>query len=106
MVEHKLKIGDRVFLEQDNRAWVVIGVQMRPAYDLVCWQYWLGRAVYGDYPIGCFGNRCDVETKGPAREEQLQTEENRLLWMKQELDRQIQETEKRLEELKKEAAGK
>jgi len=102
MTTHKFNIGDRVYIECDNRAWVVIGVQMRPSYNLICWEYWLGRGLYGDYPIGAFGNRCDVETKGPFREEQLETESGRLLRKKQELSELIQETEKRLKELKQE----
>ena len=106
MFERKFDIGDRVYVAADNRAWFVIGVQMRPSYDLICWQYWLGRALYGDYPIGCFGNRCDVETRGPAQEDGLESESDRLVSLKQELDLQIQQTEKRLEELKKEAADR
>lgn len=106
MSQHNFNISDRVYVAGDSRAWIVIGVQMRPSYDLICWQYWLGRGLYGDYPIGAFGNRCDVETRGPVREEELETESSRLSRLKQELEQRIQEAQKRLDELRAEAAKK
>jgi len=100
--ESKFKFGDRVCLAEDHQGnpWYVIGVVMRPCYDLIAWQIYLGRALYGDYEMSSFGCRCDVDTIGPLREEQIITEEAWLEQQKAALDNQIAEAERRLAELK------
>lgn len=101
MSNAKFRFGDRVYPENaiDDRAWYVIGVVMRPCYSVIAWEYTLGRATYGDYPIESFGNRCDVDTRGPFREEQLTTEGERLQQQQQKLRDEIAATERRLKEL-------
>ncbi len=104
--DHAFNIGDTVYFEaNDDRKWFVVGVVMRPSYDLICWEYYLARATYGDYPMSSFGCRCDVDRKGPVREEQLFTEEVRLAQIKEELEIKIRDAKKRLSELEQQKAS-
>lgn len=101
-MDAKYAIGDKVYIEgDDSRSWFIIGVVMRPSYDLICWTYHVGRATYGDYPMSYFGSRCDVDTKGPLREEQISTEGDFLIRKEAELKAEIEASEKRLAELRK-----
>lgn len=100
MQQPKFAIGDRVYVEGHDLAHYIIGVLMRPCYNLIAWEYWTGRALYGDHPISSFGSCCDVSTFGPFREEQVQTEADYLEQRKRALDAEIEATEKRLAELK------
>ena len=103
MEEAKFKIGDRVCLadqKQKGNPWYVIGVVMRPCYSLIAWEIFIGRATYGDYLMSAFGARCDTDTLGPLREEQVITEIEWLEERKANLAEEIADAERRLEELK------
>jgi hypothetical protein len=106
MEESKFKIGDRVCLadeKQKGNPWYVIGVVMRPCYNVIAWEIYLGRATYGDYPMSAFGARCDTDTLGPLREEQVVTEHEWLEKQKAKLADEIADAERRLAELKSRA---
>ena len=95
-------VTDIVYAVGHDRPFFIIGVKMRVCYDCIAWEYWLGRGLYGDHPIEAFGQRLDVAEIGPLREEQIETESDRLTAMKKKLTDEIAATEKRLHELKSE----
>lgn len=97
-------IGDVVYKRDDSksaRSWFIIGIVMRPCYDLIAWEYYIGHATYGDYPMSSFGNRCDVDTSGPHRFEQLVVEADWIKLKKERLATEIATAEAALTELKK-----
>lgn len=96
---HKFNIGDVVYMQNSHRPWYVIGVAMRLSYDLIAWEYRIGRAVYGDHPMSAFGNKCDVQTDN-VREDQLTPEADWLEEQRAILQAEIEQAEKRLAELK------
>lgn len=100
MIEHKFNIGDVVYIDKSKRPWFVIGVAMRPCYNMIAWEYRIGHAVYGDHPMSAFGCSCDVTTFDNLREDQLIPE---LEWIEKQkaiLQSEIEQAEKRLAELK------
>lgn len=94
------EIGDVVYVEGHERRWFVIGVVMRPCYDLIAWEYHVGQAVYGDHEMSSFGSRIDVNTIASLREEQLCREEEWLKKRQAALQAEIKATEERLKALK------
>lgn len=101
-IEPKFKIGDRVCEQcHEGNPWYVIGVVMRPCYDVIAWEYHLGRAIYSDHPMDYFGSRVDVATKGPLPEDQIVTEETWLVRQRVKLTAELTEAEHRVAEIQR-----
>lgn len=100
MIESEYEIGDPVVYGE--KKYFITGVKLKIGYDLILYEYWITKATYGDHPFNAFGGRCDFDTVGPLRSEQLFDPKE---WASKQLETkkaEIERLEKELFDLKEE----
>lgn len=97
--DNKFKLGEIVY-HQDQKYWVT-GIQLYLGYDLHLWTYCLSKPTYGENVAPWQTSRCNIDQVKDVKEPYIQNAEEYNNKKMSDLQKQIEKTQKELDELMK-----
>lgn len=101
MEQPKFQMFDEVYFS-GTRFWI-IGINLKCGYDLVLWEYTIGKMLYNDMKPIVYG---DKHVREHIRDEQLMLPEEWKLEATKELEREIEEKQQELDKLREDLKAK